>query len=85
MLGLTWLEDPGDLPFPSPPSSGRARSSPVHHSLAGAACTLYPLPLPLPYLSRLPSQPPQPPGPLFQVVLAARPEGCLVLCCSLRF
>lgn len=83
--GLTWLEDPGDLPFPSPPSSGRARSSPVHHSLAGAACTLYPLPLPLPYLSRLPSQPPQPPGPLFQVVLAARPEGCLVLCCSLRF
>lgn len=86
--GLTWLE-------------GTPGTSLFHHLLPAAErgpalcttpwlgrparSTLYPLPLPLPYLSRLPSQPPQPPGPLFQVVLAARPEGCLILCCSLRF
>lgn len=60
-------------------------SSPVHRSLAGAARPLYPFPLRRPYLRPLSSQPPWPPGPLPQVALAARPEGYLVLCCSLRF
>lgn len=72
--GLTWLE-------------GTPGTSLFHHLLPAAErrpalCTT-------PWLGRparsTPSQPPQPPGPLFQVVLAARPEGCLVLCCSLRF